>query len=299
MASAFPSPAAPRTAASRCVARKLIRRARALNTAATELAGLAPSRVWKARIWLTFVLLPFKERVAGLRLRTVRVRVCLNGECRDLYVSDRADFTTLHDVFVKGDYDVPLPQVPASIIDLGAHVGLSVLRFHQRFPEARILAVEPNPHNFEKLRRNVGHIPGLQLVQAAVGGQAGTAWLDVSQESWGSRLVSDPARAEAIPVPVQSLDQLIEDADFEREQTLLKVDVEGAEWDTLSSATGLSRYLAILGDLHRDLLPVPAARFFALFDAFDLQGAESPSLFRALQRPSAPPGRPANFSDAL
>jgi FkbM family methyltransferase len=281
------------------VARKLIRRARALNAAATELAGLAPTRAWKARIWLTFVLLPFKEQVAGLRLRTVRVRVCLNGECRDLYLSERADFTTLHDIFVKGDYDVPLPQVPASIVDLGAHVGLSVLRFRQRFPDARILAVEPNPHNVEKLRRNVGHLPGLHLVQAAVGGRPGTAWLDVSQESWRSLLVSDPAGAEAVRVGVQSLDQLMEDAGFEPEQTLLKVDVEGAEWDTLSNATGLSRYLAILGDLHRDLLPVPAARFFALFDGFDVHGAESPSLFRALRRPSPPPGRPANVSDAL
>jgi FkbM family methyltransferase len=260
---------------------------------------MAPTRAWQARIWLTFALLPFKERVAGLRLRMVRVRVCLNGERRDLYVSERADFTTLHDIFVKGDYDVPLPQVPTSIVDLGAHVGLSVLRFHQRFPDARIVAVEPNPHNFEKLRRNVGHIPGVQLVHAAVGGQAGTAWLDVSQESWGSRLVSHPGGVEAIPVSVQSLDRLMEDAGFEREQTLLKVDVEGAEWDTLSNATGLSRYLAILGDLHRDLLPVPAARFFALFDAFDLQGAESPSLFRALQRRSAPAAGPAKFSDAL
>jgi FkbM family methyltransferase len=266
-------------------AAKLIRRARGLNAAAAAFAALAPNRAWNARIWMTFVLLPFRERVPGLRGRTVRVRVRLKGQTRDLYLSERADFTTLHDVFVEGEYDVPLPESPASIVDLGAHVGLSVLRFHQRFPEARILAVEPNPSNFEKLRRNVGHISAVQLVNAAVGGEPGTAWLDVGQESWRSMLVSDPGRVDAVPVRVQSLDQLMEDAGFEPEHTLLKVDVEGAEWDTLSNATGLSRYLAILGDLHRDLLPVPAERFFALFEGLELQGQDSPSLFRALHRP--------------
>jgi hypothetical protein len=64
---------APTSPAARWGCARLIRRARALNAAAMELAGLAPTRVWKARLWLTFVLLPLKERVAGLRLRTARV----------------------------------------------------------------------------------------------------------------------------------------------------------------------------------------------------------------------------------
>ena len=42
-----------------------------------------------------------------------------------------------------------------TIVDAGANIGLTSLYFAQAFPECRILAVEPDPDNFEILVRNV------------------------------------------------------------------------------------------------------------------------------------------------
>jgi hypothetical protein len=106
---------------------------------------------------------------------------------------------------------------------------------------------------------------------------------DVGQESWRSMLVSDPAAHQTVPVAVTTIDQLVTESGFERAETLLKIDVEGAEWDALSNAKDLSSYLAVVGDLHRDLLPVPAHRFFELFDGLRVDGRDSPSSFSAVR----------------
>jgi FkbM family methyltransferase len=146
---------------------------------------------------------------------------------------------------------VELPATPQAIIDLGAHVGMSVLYFRERYPAARILAVEPNPANFAKLERNVGGLPDVELRPVAAGGEPGTAWLDVGQESWRSMLVRNPAGREAIRVPVRTTD--------------------------------LTSFLAVLGDLHRDLLPVPPERFFGLFEGLRVEGQDTTSTFRAFR----------------
>jgi FkbM family methyltransferase len=187
-------------------------------------------------------------------------------------------------VFAERLYDADLPATPRAIIDLGAHIGMSVLFFSERYPSARILAVEPNPANFAKLERNVAGIPNVALMPVAVGGEPGTGWLDVGQESWRSMLVGDPDEAEAVRVPVRTLDQLVERFGCEPAETLLKVDVEGAEWEVLSRATDPRSFLAVLGDLHRDLLPVPPESFFSLFDGLRVEGEDTASTFRAFRR---------------
>jgi FkbM family methyltransferase len=227
--------------------------------------------------------LPVRKRVPALATRPMAVTIAVGGSRRTVHLSERADFTTMYDVFGEGEYDVELPATPRAIIDLGAHVGMSVLFFRERYPAARILAVEPNPANFAKLERNVGGLPDVELRPVAVGGEPGTAWLDVGQESWRSMLVRNPAGAEAIRVPVSTLDELVADFGCNRSETLLKVDVEGAEWDVLSRATDLTSFLAVLGDLHRDLLPVPPERFFGLFEGLRVEGQDTTSTFRAFR----------------
>ena len=227
--------------------------------------------------------LPFRKRVPALAARPMKVTVAVGASRREVHLSERADFTTLHDVFAEGEYDVAMPAAPRAIIDLGAHVGMSVLWFRERYPDARILAVEPNPANVAKLERNVSGLPDVEVMPVAVGGEPGTAWLDVGQESWRSMLVTDPAGSEAIRVPVWTLDQLVDHFGCDPAETLLKMDIEGAEWAVLSR-TDPASFLAVLGDLHRDLLPVSPESFFSLFEGLRVEGEDTASTFRAFRR---------------
>lgn len=83
-------------------------------------------------------------------------------------------------------------------------------------------------------------------------------------------------------------DALLSDFDIDPASCLLKPDAEGFEWETLSNSTTRDDFLAIVGDLHRDLLPVSAERFFDLFEHYEVSGRDTPALFYAIQHDSSP-----------
>jgi FkbM family methyltransferase len=113
------------------------------------------------------------------------------------------------------------------VADIGANIGVFALRC-ARAGAARVTAYEPGPWAAEVLRMNAGLASGMEAVEAAVVGESGpgTATFNVSVESLGSTnsLVSRPRRARSITVPTVAF------ADAVRGATVVKVDVEGAEY---------------------------------------------------------------------
>lgn len=65
-----------------------------------------------------------------------------------------SDLPTYKQVFEQEDYRIDLPLRPRHIVDLGANVGYSVAYFHHAYPDARIVAVEPDKENYELARLN-------------------------------------------------------------------------------------------------------------------------------------------------
>lgn len=119
------------------------------------------------------------------------------------------------------DHDCPL------IIDCGANIGFSVLNYKRQFPQARIIALEPDPQIAPVLRRNllVNNAADVEVVEAA-------AWTSDEQVPWycegvdGSHIVEFPGPS-ADTVEVRAVDlarYLSQPVD------LLKLDIEGAEY---------------------------------------------------------------------
>ena len=115
---------------------------------------------------------------AGVQAARVRARspepltVQLPGVTHPLWVRPgTSDVETFDEVFMAREYDVQLPDfAPRTILDLGANVGYTSVLFAVRWPEARILAVEPatdnmvllkrpRPHHSEKTRRDYSPVP--------------------------------------------------------------------------------------------------------------------------------------------
>jgi FkbM family methyltransferase len=189
-------------------------------------------------------------------------------------VPDHAAFKVLHEMFVLGEYDLPMEPTPKRILDLGANIGASVLFFQRRWPDARVVAVEASPHLAALLTRNVAGL-NVEVRHAAVAAQAGTVRFAASDESWAGSVGGDGG----VVVPAVTLDELLEiPAD------LVKVDVEGAEFEVLAAATRLDRVRAIVGEAHAlpdapetralldglegfEVAAVPAKGVFTLFTA--------------------------------
>jgi FkbM family methyltransferase len=151
---------------------------------------------------------------------TVHVRI-RNGELaayREIYV-DR--------VYERLPGFAPAPG--ATVLDAGANVGLFALR-HAR-GGARVLAFEPNPDTFRRLRRNIranGLVERIAAFPCALGAERGAARLLPAPSSPMSRVAADECGA----IEMRTLDDVISDERLERVD-LLKVDVEGAEADIL------------------------------------------------------------------
>jgi FkbM family methyltransferase len=80
-------------------------------------------------------------------------------------ISDRVMFEQL---FIKKQYDIEVGFEPKVILDLGANVGFASVLFANRFPTAKIFAIEPDEQNFRVAQKNTSPYDNIRLVKGAV-----------------------------------------------------------------------------------------------------------------------------------
>jgi FkbM family methyltransferase len=145
------------------------------------------------------------------------------------------------------------------IIDCGANIGASPLFFALEFPGARVVAIEPDPENFELLSRNTADFP-VMCLHAAVASKSGRLdLLDPGKGEWGYRTASFDAglpAARKLSVKAVTLDEVLAMHGESAEPFLLKVDIEGAEADLFAGSTAaIDRFPIVVIELHDWLFP--------------------------------------------
>jgi FkbM family methyltransferase len=230
-----------------------------------RLSALAPSPAARARvvasaIWLALPLV--------LRPRRLALPLAVHGRLVRLHVEDAADLAVAQEVLVGGEYEVPGLDDVEVIVDLGSHIGTSILFFRARYPEARIYGFEPDPATFAKLEANVGALAGVTVQRRAVAGADGESVLHAASYSLRSSLVAGWSESSAVTVPAARLDRVVEELGLDRID-LLKLDIEGSETEALAGAEALGRVRAIAGELHPQLTDPDA--FLALLGDFDVR----------------------------
>jgi FkbM family methyltransferase len=115
-------------------------------------------------------------------------------------------------------------------LDVGSHVGSSLVELVRLAPRGRHVAIEPAPEKAASLERRFPHV---RVINAAVSDKSGTASFFQAKESGYSSLRRpiDQELVGEIPVEVVRLDDVIDGkVDF------MKLDVEGAELPALRGA---------------------------------------------------------------
>jgi FkbM family methyltransferase len=182
--------------------------------------------------------------------RPVQLRLQALGQTFRCEIGDYSQLHVLREVFLAEDYRVDDLPPPATILDLGSNMGASLIYFRLRYPQARIIGVEVDPLVFPTLQRNVAPFTGIELANVGVAGESGEATLFHNEQSWASSLKPIWETKTQLTVPTRSLEDLLDDFDLPAVD-LVKIDVEGAEWDVLSSFRQFGRIRSIVGEIHR------------------------------------------------
>jgi len=196
-----------------------------------------------------------------------------------------SDMTVLRQIFVNRDYDLTKYEQFARInarylaileagetpvvIDAGANIGASTLWFSRAFPEARVLAVEPDTKNVAVCRMNCEATRNVTIVQAAIGSSRGAASLvRPDQSSWSIQVERGERGGD---VEVKTVDDLLVLAGVGGKLFLVKIDIEGFEKDLFSVSTDWLRDpAAVIIELHDWLSPyssVPFQKAMAEYEA--------------------------------
>jgi FkbM family methyltransferase len=142
---------------------------------------------------------------------------------RVLLRPDNSDLAVLLQTFLEDGCNAqPWVRAPRVIVDAGANIGATTLLFSSQFPDATVVAIEPDPENFRLLEENTRSLAGVVRLRAALWPHeallslrqsAGQSWACCAEESNAGTCSSVTLR------------QL-----FERhgEIDLLKLDIEGA-----------------------------------------------------------------------
>ena len=160
---------------------------------------------------------------------------------RTVYYHNKEELLILKkEIFTQHCYYFETNTARPLIIDAGAHIGLSTLYFKKQLPLARVIAIEPNPTNFELLEKNIwdNKLANVNTIQVALDTHEGTtqlnidrnqAWYSTSsllENAWNGDLPSEP-----IEVKTMTLSGLLHEP-----VDLLKLDIEGSELAVLKEA---------------------------------------------------------------
>ena len=141
------------------------------------------------------------------------------------------------DIFVHRIYHFDAVRPDPFILDCGSNIGMSILYFKQRYPQARIIGFEPDPDIIPFLESNIAgnHLKNVKWEQAALSRDSEKK-IFYSDGICGSGLdetltLESSYNWKRFEVPCLRLrDYLAEPVDF------LKMNIEGAEYEVLADS---------------------------------------------------------------
>ena len=164
-----------------------------------------------------------------------------------------SDVLVYYQVFAEEQYSRFNPSVVNTVVDCGANVGYSSIYFLQKYPLARIFALEPDPVNFKMCLSNLEAFGSrARIIRAALSDRSRALRIDKAYiGTWASRTLVDDCKGEGVSVTGLDIQTLMNQEGI-HEIDILKVDIEGAELEVFQARdlSWLDRVNTIQIELH-------------------------------------------------
>jgi hypothetical protein len=106
-----------------------------------------------------------KHKLLSARIKNTKLVIYLRNDPYDTQV-----FTQ---IFMRGELDITFRKEPGYVIDGGANIGLAALYLKNKYPRAKIIAVEPERSNFELLKKNTRDYPDIICLNYGIWNKSG------------------------------------------------------------------------------------------------------------------------------
>ena len=186
-----------------------------------------------------------------------------------------SDLLTFHQILTFKEYDVNLGFKPKIIIDAGANIGLATVYFTNKYPDAKIIAIEPESSNFEMLKKNSENYKNILLQKRALSNESNLVLnvIDKGFGNWGFITeIDNNASSQNIVDAIKTItiDEIIKENNLEFID-LLKIDIEGGEKELFESnyENWLPKIKCIVIELHDGIKMGSSQSFFKAISKYN------------------------------
>lgn len=164
------------------------------------------------------------------------------------------DEYTIIEIFGEACYSIDFDFEPKLIIDAGANIGLGAVYFTNRYPSAKIIAIEPEANNYRQLLENCNPYRQINPLQSAVWNKS--TYVKIEDNGYGTRgfMISETSKEEKDAIKAIAIEDLVTQHEI---IDILKLDIEGSEKALFEEGfeNWLPRTRAIIIELHDNMVP--------------------------------------------
>jgi FkbM family methyltransferase len=162
-----------------------------------------------------------------------------------------SDINVFISIFILGDLRLKINFMPELIIDAGAYTGISALYYSSIFPDAKIVAIEPELSNFEVLEKNTKKIKNIDRIHAGLWNWDANLKINARETGKWGFTVKEVVANEAFDVKGVTVETVLEKTGQE-EIDILKIDIEGSEKEVFEKNTQgwINRVKVLVVELH-------------------------------------------------
>jgi len=196
-----------------------------------------------------------------------------------------SDVSTYKQVFRNKEYDFIAENEPKVIIDAGANIGLASIYFANKYPNAKIIAIEPEESNFSILKRNTALYSNIISIQSALWDKNEEINLiDPGLGKWGfmtesKNFKTNPSGIICHTVNGMTIKKIMEKFNIEK-INILKIDIEGAEKEVFhDTSSWIENVESIIIELHERMKPGCNRSFYCGTNGFDNEWLQGENIY--------------------
>ena len=205
--------------------------------------------------------------------------ICFNSKeiKHPIYLrNNTSDVPTFYQVFYRLDYELDYTDVPEVIVDCGANIGLSTVFFKNKFPNSKIIAVEPEESNYQLLLQNIDGYNDIYPLKKGIWNKKTNLTVEnIGLGNWGF-VVKEANFEDEKTIKAVSIDEIMRMYNLEYID-ILKIDIEGSEKELfdLNSEKWLPYIKCIIVELHDRFKEGCSESFYKAIEKYEFNMSHS------------------------